>query len=131
MIRHCIQLENTEQDQLVDTNEETTDNEQEKNPKWSTMKAASMLLLGTVVASVFADPLVDAVDNFSTASSIPSFFVSFVILPFASSSEIVSDLIFASRKKSTSASLAYSEVLTSRSLQVTSAVSIKYKMVYK
>lgn len=81
-----------------------------KNVKWHASKAVGLLLLGTIVAAVFADPLVDAVDNFSTATSIPSFFVSFVILPFASSSEIVSTLIFVSRKKQRTASLAYSEV---------------------
>lgn len=74
------------------------------------MKAVLILLGGTIIAGVFADPLVDAVDNFSTATSIPSFFVSFVILPFASSSEVVSTLIFTSRKKMKTTSLAFSEV---------------------
>lgn len=82
-----------------------------KNPRWNTMKALMMMLLGTIVAAVFADPLVDAVDNFSTATTIPSFFISFLILPFASSSEIVSGLIFSSRKKIRTTSLTYSEVL--------------------
>lgn len=81
-----------------------------KNGRWHASKAVLMLLLGTILAAVVADPLVDAVDNFSTATSIPTFFVSFVILPFVSSSEIVSTLIFVSRKKQRSASLAYSEV---------------------
>lgn len=69
-----------------------------------------MLLLGTLIAAVTADPLVDAVENFSTATSIPSFFVSFVILPFASSSEVVSTIIFAKKKNLRMASLMYSEV---------------------
>ena len=97
-----------EQDLLSDQNDETL--ESVKNPRWNAYKAVLTLLLGTVVAAVFADPLVDAVDNFSTATSISSFFVSFVILPFASSSEIVSALIFASWKKIRTASLTYSEV---------------------
>ena len=105
-----------EQDQLEDQNEEEV--ESIKNPKWNAYKAVAMLLLGTVVAAVFADPLVDAVDNFSTATSIPSFFVSFVVLPFASSSEVVSAMIFASRKKIRTASLTLSEVCFSSLLNL-------------
>ena len=82
-----------------------------KNPKWITFKAVMMLLLGTVIAAVFADPLVDAVDNFSDATSIPTFFISFIALPMATnSSEAVSAIIFASRKKIRTTSLTFSEV---------------------
>lgn len=81
------------------------------NPRQTTIKAVLLLLLGTVIAAVFADPLVDAVDNFSSATSIPSFFISFIALPLATnSSEAVSAIIFASRKKLRSASLTFSEV---------------------
>lgn len=82
-----------------------------ENPKWITFKAVMMLLLGTVIAAAFADPLVDAVDNFSDATSIPTFFISFIALPMATnSSEAVSAIIFASRKKIRTASLTFSEV---------------------
>ncbi|KAK3036294.1 hypothetical protein RJ639_031266 [Escallonia herrerae] len=82
-----------------------------ENPKWTSFKAVLLLLLGTVIAAVFADPLVDAVDNFSTATSIPSFFISFIALPVATnSSEAVSAIIFASRKRLRSASLTFSEL---------------------
>ena len=82
-----------------------------ENPGWISFKAVLMLLLGTVIAAAFADPLVDAVDNFSDATSIPSFFISFIALPLATnSSEAVSAIIFASRKKQRTASLTFSEV---------------------
>ncbi|KAF6155971.1 hypothetical protein GIB67_039302 [Kingdonia uniflora] len=85
--------------------------ESDENPKWTITKAVLMLLLGACIAAVFADPLVDAVDNFSSATSIPSFFISFIALPLATnSSEAVSALIFASRKKQRTASLTYSEI---------------------
>lgn len=84
------------------------------NPRWTSFKAALLLLLGTIIAAVFADPLVDAVDNFSSATSIPSFFISFIALPLATnSSEAVSAIIFASRKNFRSASLTFSEVCIS------------------
>ena len=82
-----------------------------ENPRWISFKAVLLLLLGTIIAAAFADPLVDAVDNFSDATSIPSFFISFIALPLATnSSEAVSAIIFASRKKQRTASLTFSEV---------------------
>lgn len=82
-----------------------------ENPKWTALKAVLLLILGTVVAAIFADPLVDAVDNFSDATSIPTFFISFIALPLATnSSEAVSAIIFASRKRQRMSSLTFSEV---------------------
>lgn len=103
-----MQQTKKEQELLGDQNDEVV--ERIENANWHATKAGLMLLLGTLIAAVIADPLVDVVENFSTATSIPSFFVSFVILPFASSSEVVSTLIFAKKKKSRMASLMYSEV---------------------
>lgn len=103
-----MQQTQKEQDRVGDQNDEVVESIQDA--KWHSFKAVLMLLLGTAIAAVTADPLVDAVEDFSTATSIPSFFVSFVILPFASSSEIVSALIFAGKKKRRMASLMYSEV---------------------
>lgn len=98
-----------EHDSLGDQSDETV--EAVENPRWNAIKAALLLLLGTVIAASFADPLVDAVNNFSAATSIPTFFISFIALPLATnSSEAVSAIIFASRKKKRSASLTFSEV---------------------
>lgn len=81
------------------------------NAKWTSLKAALMLLVGAAIAAAFADPLVDAVDNFSSATSIPTFFISFIALPLATnSSEAVSAVIFATRKKKRTSSLTFSEV---------------------
>ncbi|XP_022773820.1 sodium/calcium exchanger NCL-like [Durio zibethinus] len=101
-----------------------------KNPVWNTFKAGMMLLLGTIVAAVFADPLVDAVDSFSTASSIPSFFVSFVILPIACTSEAVSALNFAGRKKLKTASLTYSQIYGSVTMSNILSLSVFLGLVY-
>lgn len=83
-----------------------------ENSRWTTVKAVLLLLLGSVIAAAFADPLVDSVQNFSNATKIPTFFISFIALPLATnSSEAVSAVIFASRKKLRSASLTFSEVM--------------------
>ncbi|KAJ0457997.1 putative EF-hand domain, sodium/calcium exchanger membrane region, EF-hand domain pair [Helianthus annuus] len=81
------------------------------DPRRTSIKAVLYLLLGTCIAAAFADPLVDAVGGFSTATSIPSFFISFIFLPLATnSSDAVSAIIFATRKKQRSASLTFSEL---------------------
>lgn len=123
--------ERTEQqlDQLVDQEDEL-EVDDVKNVKWNTAKAILMLLLGTAIAAITADPLVDAVDNFSTATSIPSFFVSFVILPFACSSEVVSCLMFSSRKKKRTTSLTYSEIYGSVTMGNVLSLAVFLGLVY-
>ncbi|KAM7495417.1 hypothetical protein LguiB_030026 [Lonicera macranthoides] len=102
-----------------------------ENPKWTSFKAVLLLLLGTVIAAVFADPLVDAVDNFSAATSIPSFFISFIALPIATnSSEAVSAIIFASRKNLRSASLTFSELYGAVTMNNVLCLSVFLGLVY-
>jgi Ca2+/H+ antiporter len=79
--------------------------------KWVSIKAVLLVVLGAIIAVAFADPLVDAIDNFSDATSIPAFFISFIALPLATNScEAVSTMITASRNKRKTASLTFSEV---------------------
>lgn len=105
-----MQEAQSEHAMLTDQGDEVEE-ESTENPTWTSFKAILLLILGTIIAAVFADPLVDAVDNFSDATSIPSFFISFIAMPLATnSSEAVSAIIFASRKKRKLASLTFSEV---------------------
>lgn len=102
-----------------------------KNPRWTSFKASLMLLAGAVIAAAFADPLVDAVDNFSDATSIPTFFISFIALPLATnSSEAVSAIIFASRKKVTTASLTFSELYGAVTMNNVLCLSVFLALVY-
>ncbi|XP_060209294.1 sodium/calcium exchanger NCL-like [Lycium barbarum] len=102
-----------------------------ENPRSIAIKAVLLLLLGTVIAAVFADPLVDAVNNFSSATSIPSFFISFIALPLATnSSEAVSAIVFASRKKLRSASLTFSELYGSVTMNNLLCLSVFLSLVY-
>ncbi|KAK9089018.1 hypothetical protein Scep_028100 [Stephania cephalantha] len=94
------------------------------NSRWTTIKAVSMLLLGTAISASFADPLVGAVGNFSSATRIPSFFISFIVLPLATnSSEAVLAIIFAKRKKQRTASLTFSELKLQNNIRLWTKVS--------
>jgi len=55
--------------------------------------------------------MVDAISAFSSASNLPSFYVSFIVTPFASNaSEVISSLMFAAKKKKANLSITYSQV---------------------
>ncbi|KAJ0694892.1 putative EF-hand domain, calcium/proton exchanger, sodium/calcium exchanger membrane region [Helianthus annuus] len=100
-----------EHDLLGDDGVEDDEEAGVDDPRRTSIKAVLYLLLGTCIAAAFADPLVDAVGGFSTATSIPSFYISFIFLPLATnSSDAVSAIIFATRKKQRSASLTFSEL---------------------
>lgn len=100
-----------EHEQLLEGEQSDAVAEVVENVKMTSLKAVGLLILGTAIAAAFADPLVDAVDNFSDATGIPTFFISFIVLPLATnSSEAVSAIIFASRKKQETASLTFSEL---------------------
>ncbi|KAI7728482.1 hypothetical protein M8C21_031713 [Ambrosia artemisiifolia] len=111
--------------------EDEEHDEGDRDSHQTTIKAVLFLLLGTLVAAIFADPLVDAVDGFSTATSIPSFFISFIVLPLVTnSSESVSAIIFASRKKQRSASLTFSELYGAATMNNLLCLSVFLALVY-
>ncbi|KAF2287348.1 hypothetical protein GH714_039699 [Hevea brasiliensis] len=117
------------EDRVEDQSDEVV--EGVENPRWISIKAVLMLLLGTIIAAVFADPLVDAVDNFSDATSIPTFFISFIALPLATnSSEAVSAIIFASRKTVRTASLTFSELYGAVTMNNLLCLSVFLALVY-
>ncbi|XP_028785270.1 sodium/calcium exchanger NCL-like [Neltuma alba] len=102
-----------------------------QNAKWNTIKAVLLLLLGTVIAAAVADPLVDAVHEFSDVTSIPAFFISFIVLPLATnSSEAVSAIIFASRDKRRTASLTFSELYGSVTMNNVLCLAVFLALVY-
>lgn len=118
-----------EHDLMVSQSDETDGGVED--PKLNSLKAVLMLFLGAAVAAAFADPLVDAVDNFSSATGIPSFFISFIVLPFATnSSEAVSAIIFASRKSRRNASLTFSELYGAVTMNNVLCLAVFLALVY-
>jgi Ca2+/H+ antiporter len=69
-------------------------------------RAGALLAGGVALCVVFSDPLVESLTNLSRASGVPAFAVGFVLTPLASnSSEFVSSLRFAARKRISNMSL--------------------------
>lgn len=96
-----------------DDDDDDDDEENEEAPSRAQIigRAVGYLIAGATVAAIFADPLVDAIGGFSKASGISPFFISFIATPLATnSSEAISSLIFAKRKRKKTISMTYSQV---------------------
>jgi Ca2+/Na+ antiporter len=88
--------------------EEEDENKQPPSRRQIIGKAVLYLVAGAAVAAIFADPLVSAIGGFSKASGISPFFIA---TPLATnSSEAISSLIFAKRKRKRNISMTYSQV---------------------
>ncbi|KAJ7014435.1 sodium/calcium exchanger NCL2-like [Populus alba] len=78
---------------------------------WAWFKAIMSMVLGAAILSVLAEPLTQSVQNFSEDAGIPSFFVSFVLVPLATNARAATTAITtACRKKSITTSLTFSEI---------------------
>ncbi|XP_048130101.1 sodium/calcium exchanger NCL2-like isoform X2 [Rhodamnia argentea] len=97
-----------ETDKLVD--EDNGKGDVEKS-SWIWVKSISLLLLGVIIVSVLAEPLISSVQSFSTSAGIPSFFVSFILVPLATNARGATAAIKACRhKKARTTSLTFSEI---------------------
>ncbi|KAI3466071.1 hypothetical protein Pfo_022734 [Paulownia fortunei] len=75
------------------------------------MKALTLLVLGIVMLGVLAEPLIHSVRDFSTAASMPSFYVAFIFVPLATTARLaVSAISEARKKKLHTTSLTLSEI---------------------
>ncbi|XP_044479219.1 sodium/calcium exchanger NCL-like [Mangifera indica] len=114
----------------METNQENQTCDVE-NPKSIYFKAVPMLIIGTIIAAAFAHPLEDAVTNFSNATSIPPFFVSFIALPMTTKLSVAVPLLtYASHKRIRSSSLAftklYATVSTDNVIYLSALLAIVY-----
>nr|POE55696.1 hypothetical protein CFP56_27732 [Quercus suber] len=97
----------------------------------SIIKAVLLLLLGTIIAAAFADPLVDTTDNFADATGFPAFFISFIVLPLATSSrDTVSAIRLASQDKRHTASLSFSEIYATVTIHNVLSIPVFLALVY-
>jgi len=96
-----------------------------------------MLLVGVALVSLFSDPMCDALDALTNKRNKPhyipinSFYVSFIVTPLCSNaSELVSSLIFASRRKRDNATITYSQIFGACIMNNTLCLGIFMALVY-
>ena len=97
------------------------------NKSWlNYINAAFLLILGTAITVLLAQPLMQTLQEFSTAVNIPSFLVSYVVIPLALNYRQTLRAITSARQKTEKAiSLTFSEVYFSPNLIFSFGYEIK------
>jgi Ca2+/Na+ antiporter len=124
---------------------EEEEEEEVEEPKWKiAIWSAVYLIVGVALVTIFSDPMVDTLTrmvdprnyNYYFYNSdgtitrgqyinIPVFYLSFVITPICSNaSELVSSLIFASKKKKINSSMTYSQLYGAATMNNTLCLGI-------
>nr|XP_023907289.1 sodium/calcium exchanger NCL2-like isoform X1 [Quercus suber] len=82
------------------------------NKSWlNYIKAAFLLILGTAITVLLAQPLMQTLEEFSTAVNIPSFLVSYVVIPLALNyRQTLKAITSAGQKTEKAISLTFSEI---------------------
>ncbi|CAI9286509.1 unnamed protein product [Lactuca saligna] len=78
---------------------------------WAWTKAISSLVVGITMLALLAEPLIHSVHDVSTAANIPSFFISFILVPLATNARAaISAIKTASQRNERTTSLTFSEL---------------------
>jgi len=94
-------------------------------------QAVILLFIGTLICTLVSDPMVDVIGGIGKKMNISAFYISFVVTPLASNaSEVISCLIFASKKTKTSISLTLATLHGAAIMNNTLALSIFMALIY-
>ncbi|XP_076907092.1 sodium/calcium exchanger NCL2-like [Bidens hawaiensis] len=78
---------------------------------WAWTQAIMLLVLGIAMLALLAEPLIHSVQNVSSAADIPSFFISFILVPLATNARAaISAVQTANQRKERTTSLTFSEL---------------------
>ncbi|XP_022715795.1 sodium/calcium exchanger NCL2-like [Durio zibethinus] len=100
-------------------------------PWWNYTKAAFLITLGTAITVLLADPLMTSVVEFSTSVNIPSFLVSYVVIPLALSvRQALEAITSAGQKTEKAVSLTFSELYGAVFMNNASGLVIFLGLVY-
>nr|XP_043624743.1 sodium/calcium exchanger NCL2-like isoform X2 [Erigeron canadensis] len=78
---------------------------------WAWTKAIMLLVLGIAMLALLAEPLIHSVQSVSSAANIPSFFISFILVPLATNARAtISAIKTASQRHKRTTSLTFSEI---------------------
>ncbi|XAR66535.1 hypothetical protein NMG60_11012808 [Bertholletia excelsa] len=98
---------------------------------WDCIKSVFQILLGVAIVSVLAEPLMYSILDLSVDLGLPTFDISFVIIPFALKFKLAVAAIFpASQKSIKTASLTFSEIYGAVIMNNITGMSILLAIVY-
>jgi len=89
------------------------------------------LAIGTGLVTLFADPMVDVIGAVGKSINVKAFYISFCVTPLASNaSEVISALIFSSKKTNNSMSLTLSSLYGAATMNNTFCLCIFMALIY-
>jgi Ca2+/Na+ antiporter len=90
-----------------------------------------MMGLGTFIVVFVSDPFVDCLTSWGTRLDIPSFYISFVVAPFASNaSELLSAYAYAAKKTKSSITTSLSTLIGAACMNNTFCLAIFFALIY-
>jgi len=110
--------------------------EEEESFTHMAIKCVSLLVIGVGLVTIFADPMCDVLDSLTNSKNksyipVSAFYVSFVVTPLCSNaSELVSSLIFASKKKKENISMTFAQLYGAGTMNNTLCLGIFAALVY-
>lgn len=126
-----ISLNNIEEKDEDEEEEEQEEEFLELTDTQIKLKASFLLLLGTIVCTIFSDPLVDVISSIGTKMKISPFYISFVITPLASNaSEVIAGLMFAKKKTTESITLTLATLHGAATMNSTMGLGIFMSLIY-
>lgn len=94
-------------------------------------KAFTMLSIGTILVLLFADPMVEVLQEVAVRINIPPFYVSFILAPLASNaSEVIASQYYAAKKTKKSIAISLSALEGAASMNNTFCLSIFMSLIY-
>ncbi|KAJ4828543.1 hypothetical protein Tsubulata_035967 [Turnera subulata] len=101
----------TEEQKSLMAKENQSKKDADKSPWWSYTKATVLILIGTALTILLGSPLLQTVKDFAAAVDLPSFLVSYFLIPFALTfRKALKAIISATEKTEKSVSLTLSEI---------------------
>ena len=108
-----------DEEEEEDDDEEEEDEAEGLTPAQIRRKAFGTLLLGVLIVTVFSDPMVNCLSEIASKSGVPPFYVAFIIAPLISnSSEIISSIAQARKKKKANIDVTYGQLLGAATMNV-------------
>lgn len=102
---------------------------QTKSQIWR--EAIKYLVAGTVLVTVFSDPMVNSITNLALITGIPAFYIAFVVTPIASNAtETISTLVFASKKKHSNMNLTFGTIFGATTMNATFVLGLFLALVF-
>lgn len=103
----------------------------EEQQKVIKRRAFSMLVVGTAIVLIFADPMVDVLQEIAVRTNISSFYVSFILAPLASNmSEVVASQYYAAKKTTKTITVALTALEGAAAMNNTFCLSIFMGLIY-